>query len=47
MAKETASFKLRAEVKKALSKEAGKEQRTLSFYIEAIVEDYAKKRKLV
>jgi predicted DNA-binding protein len=47
MAKETASFKLRPETKNALIKEAEKERRTLSFFIENIIEQYAKKKKLV
>lgn len=47
MAKDTASFKIRPELRKALKKEADKDKRTLSWYLETIVEEFAKKRKLV
>lgn len=46
MAKDTASFKIRPELRKALKKEADKEQRTFSWYLESIIEDYAKKKKI-
>lgn len=46
MAKETASFKIRPELKKALEKEAIKDKRTLSWYIEGVIEEFAKRKKI-
>lgn len=46
MAKETASFKIRPELRKALKREADKEKRTLSWYIESLIEEIAKKKKI-
>lgn len=46
MAKETASFKLRPELRKALKKEADKERRTLSWYLESLIEEIAKRKKI-
>ncbi len=46
MQKETTSFKIRPELKKALKKEADREKRTLSWFIESLVEEIAKKKKI-
>jgi hypothetical protein len=45
-AKERASFAIRPELKRAFEKEADKEVRTLSYYIERICEDFATRNKL-
>lgn len=44
--KDTASFKLRPELRKALKREAEKDKRTLSWYLESIIENFAKRNKL-
>ena len=46
MAKETASFKIRPELRKALKREADKESRTLSWYLESLVEEIAKRKRI-
>lgn len=46
MAKETASFKIRKELREAFKREADKENRTLSWYLETIAEDFAKRKKI-
>lgn len=40
-AKERASFAIRPKLKRAFEKEALKEKRTLSYYIEQVMENYA------
>lgn len=40
-AKERASFAIRPKLKRVLEKEAAKEKRTLSYYIEQLVENFA------
>lgn len=46
MAKETASFKIRKELREAFKREADKENRTLSWYLEVMAEDFAKRKKI-
>ncbi len=46
MAKETASFKIRKELRDAFQREAEKEKRTLSWYLESIAEEFAKRKKI-
>lgn len=46
MAKETASFKIRKELREAFQREADKEKRTLSWYLETMAEEFAKKRRI-
>lgn len=46
MAKETASFKIRGELRAALKKEADKEKRTLSWYLESLIEEIAKRKRI-
>jgi hypothetical protein len=46
MAKETASFKIRKELRNALIKEAEKQDRTLSWLLEKFVETQAKREKI-
>lgn len=46
MAKDTASFKIRKELREALQKKALKQDRTLSWLLADIVEDYAKRNKI-
>jgi predicted GIY-YIG superfamily endonuclease len=45
-AKETASFKIRKELRNALIKEAEKQDRTLSWLLEKFVETQAKREKI-
>jgi len=47
MAKETLSFKGEKALREALEKEAAKKEWTLSYYLESIVKQFAKKNKLV
>lgn len=46
MAKETASFKIRTELLKALKSEAEKDKRTLSWFLESWIEETAKRKKI-
>jgi len=45
-AKGRATFAIRPKLKKALEKEADKEIRTLSYYLEQIVEAFAKENNI-
>jgi len=46
MAKETASFKIRKELREAFKREADKKNRTLSWYLEVMAEDFAKRKNI-
>jgi predicted DNA-binding protein len=46
-AKKTLSFKARLELRKAFEKEAKKDNRTLSYYIEQICEDFASNNNII
>lgn len=47
MAKKTISFKAEENIRQALESEAFKKEWTLSYYIESILKQYAKRKKLV
>lgn len=47
MAKKTISFKAEDKIREALETEAFKKEWTLSYYIESILKQYAKRKKLV
>lgn len=46
MAKEITSFRLRPELRLALKARADKEKRTLSWYIETLIEEIAKQKRI-
>ena len=46
-AKKTLSFKIRPELRKIFEMEAKKDNRTLSYYVEQICEDFAARKKLI
>lgn len=47
MRKDTASFKIRPALRKVLKREAEKQDRTLSWYLETLVEEISKSKKLI
>lgn len=44
--KDTVSVRLKRDLKQALKREADKEKRTFSWYLESLVEEIAKKKKI-
>jgi predicted transcriptional regulator len=46
MPKEILTCRVNPEIRKALKREAAKDSRTLSWFVEAIINDFVKRKKL-